>query len=441
MASIIIKPNVEQKVALLAEAAKYDVCLSGCQNNGDKKGRIPNPADPLHLWSYPQSMPKDGQAQILKILQSTSCRNNCTYCAFSTGRDDQRRTTLEPQELADVFMKLVMARKIHGLFLSSGVCKNPDSAMQKMVETTDILRNVYKYKGYIHLKILPGAKFDLLEKATALATRISVNLEAPTREFLADIAPDKRFASDIVTRMKWAGKIIQNGSFTTSQTTQFVVGAARESDMDILKTTDWVYREMFIFRAYFSAFQPTLGDPDYEKRKVTLLREHRLYQSDYLLRGYGFRLPDLVFENGGNLPESVDPKTAYAMMHPELFPVDVNTADETALLKVPGIGPVSVKKIVDIRSTQPFHTLEDLKNAGIRVRQAAPYIELSGKKECQSHLFELPPPSSWHTNVAPAGLSDPTRQSPMDDKYNYPGQVGKRLTYAGLQKNRVIYCR
>ena len=454
MASIILKPDTYQKLDILAEGAKYDVCMSSCNSNGNTQGRVPDPLDPKHKWVFPAHLPSGGNIQMLKVLQTNHCINKCGYCGLSAMKDEVPRVGLTPDELAKAFMTLVHARMVEGLFLTSGVCNHLDSSMENMVRTAEILRNRFKFNGYIHIKILPGASFSHLERATALATRVSVNLEAPARKYLEKIAPDKSFANDLVSRMKWAGELIKKGAKTTSQTTQFVVGASEETDLDILRTVDWVYREMFVFRSYFSAFQqkknratPVIGQ-DSIREKATLLREHRLYQTDYLLRGYGFRLGDLVFDQNDGLPEKVDPKTAWAMMHPEIYPVDINKADIEQLLQVPGIGPISAQRIVQARIANRYHNIEELKRSGAFVKRAAPYIEFSGKGVSQLRLFEALPPSGWRTGITPSNsLMEKEDEKnimspvPSEKHYSYPGQEGKSIYYSRKKDVPRVLCR
>ena len=439
MANIIIRPNTLEKLDKLAASAKYDVCMSSCNANPlGGRGRVPDPVDPLHKWVYPLHNPSGGTVPVLKILQTNSCSNSCSYCKFSAKADEVERVGLASSELAALFMEMNSRRLVEGLFLSSGIGQRCNGAMERMVRTADILRNKYKFKGYIHLKILPGSSYDLVEKATDLATRVSVNLEAPSKLHLSDIAPDKRFAQDLITRMKWAGERIKNGAATNSQTTQFVVGAAEETDLDILRAADWIYRELFVFRSYYSAFQETGDILKEQKRRSTLLREHRLYQSDYLLRGYGFRMPDLVFDSAGGLPDKIDPKAAYAMMHPELFPCDINCAEEEQLLRVPGIGPLSARRIVNLRVSQPFHTIEELRGVGAVASKAAPYVEFSGKSVSQLRLFETPPPSDWETGILPSGIKvEHTGSEP----YTYPAQIDRPLYYSGTKGEKPVLCR
>ena len=251
----------------LAEAARYDVCLSTCSSGANgKQGRSRNPENPLREWIYPASVPGRGKVHILKILQSSSCKNNCSYCRFASGNSNIRRISLSPDELAASFMELVRSGQVEGLFLSSGVCRSPSAAMENMVKTADILRRNYRFKGYIHLKIIPGCAEHLIDAAAELADRLSINLEAPNDTHLARIAPDKSLASEIIPSVSRVASLLKakrNGYNdrlikTRSQTTQFVVGASDETDLEIFKSVDRLYRDYEMFRAYFSAYQSFL---------------------------------------------------------------------------------------------------------------------------------------------------------------------------------------
>ncbi|MBN2531689.1 MAG: helix-hairpin-helix domain-containing protein [Spirochaetales bacterium] len=437
MPGILIKPNIEKKLDILAASAQHDVCLASCNSNpSGGRGRIRHPAAPESRWIYPAHIPGKGMVHILKVLQTNLCENKCSYCSIAANRDSSTRTGFGPEELARAFMKLVECRLVHGIFISSGMGLNFESVMDRIIQTAEILRLRYHFDGYIHLKILPGVSLAHIERAAALADRISINCEAPTREHLDKIAPNKRLAQDIITRMKWAGSIIQHGARAKSQTTQFVVGAGNETDLEILKTVDWIYRELFVYRSYFSAYQS-----EQAKNTFGLLREHRLYQTDFLLRGYGFRLGDLVFDSDGKLPLSVDPKQAYARMHPELYPVDINKASLDLLLKVPGIGPVSAYRIMTLRKEQAFTCVEDLKETGAIVSRAGPYIEFSGRKDrmsyyIQGYLFEQDPEKGWQTGCEPYQAY---KINKADTLYDYPGQKGKPLNYC--EKGKPVYCK
>ena len=432
-------PDAADKLAVLAEGAQYDVCLASCNaNRGGGTGRMRDPLEPLRRWIYPAHVPGKGRVHMLKVLQTNACIHRCTYCRLRATEDSVPRVSFAPEELARLFMDFVSAGEVRGLFLSSGVGTRADVAMERMVRTVEILRMRHHFAGYIHLKILPGAAFDLVAAAARYANRLSVNLEAPTPEGLAAIAPGKDFRDDLLLRMKWAGDIIRSGSRACSQTTQFVVGAGAETDMDILRTVDWTYRKLHTFRAYFSAYQPCGGNTGTRPFLPPLQREFRLYQSDFLLRGYGFRLPDLVFDSSGGIPGEVDPKTAHAMMHPELFPLDVNSAEEGELLRVPGIGPISARRICERRSVEPFHSPAELAETGAVVHRAAPYLEISGRRAgaacAQQWLLEGPRPEEWRTGI------DPLAPDP-GGRYVYPGQQGRKLVYAAAGSDRDVRCR
>lgn len=430
-----------ERLTYLAEAAKYDVCLASC--NGNSKGgsgRTVSREDPVR-WIFPASVPGKGQVSMLKVLQSNHCKNHCRYCAFSLDNDRLRRVKLLPEELASLFMGMVERDRVHGIFLSTGIAHNPDDSMEQMLRTAEILRYRYRFQGYIHLKALPGCSQDRLDEALNLADRISLNLESATVKGLARMAPDKELKSDLLKRMFWAANRLKQGKTRCfSQTTQFVVGPSEEKDWDILKTVDWVYRDLHVFRSYFSAYQqPHSWAPPAEPG--ALIREHRLYQSDFLLRSYGFRMTDLVFDSGGNLPLHVDPKSAYALTHREKYPVEINQADLLSLLKVPGIGPGGAEKILEQRKIAPLKEMKDLKRLGILCQRAAPWILLQGKRPQgqglsgirQRWLFPEMQPDHWQTGIKPHGM----------DKvlpYDYPAQRGKRVNYP-MGNARAVPCR
>jgi predicted DNA-binding helix-hairpin-helix protein len=259
--------------------------------------------------------------------------------------------------------------------------------MARMIRTVEIVRRKYGFPGYVHLKILPGASFDAVERAMRVATRVSVNLEAPSPERLARIAPGKDFHADLVQRMGWVRSILEQGSTRcVDHTTQFVVGAADESDSEILSLTERLYGKMKLKRAYYSAFQPVEEEVHEGRRPTPTLREHRLYQADFLMRRYGFAFEELSFDTGGNLHVETDPKRVWASKHPERFPVEINRASREELMRVPGIGPRSARRIVTRRVKEKYHSLEELKGAGAVVGWAAPYILINGK--CVGELEE-----------------------------------------------------
>jgi len=371
------------KIEMLGRAAQYDLCGEGC---GTAMHRV---RDDLDRWIYPAAMPDGRRIAMLKVLMTNACENDCRYCAMRAGRDS-RRVAFSPDELARLFDQLYTAGRVQGLFLSSSVRDGPDRTMAQMIAAVEILRLHYGFTGYVHLKILPGADRAAIRQAVALADRVSVNLEAPNQARLSHLTAVKDFTADLLSRLYWARQVIEApprrprdvryGGGRGGITTQFVVGAARESDREILTTADRLYREIALRRAYYSAFQPVPDTPLDSQPPTPPLREHRLYQSDVLLRQYGFTFPELVFDEAGNLPLRTDPKTVWAEAHPAFFPLEVHRASREELLRVPGIGPRSVARILQLRRERTFRSLEDLDRIGAIARRAVPYILLNGRR-------------------------------------------------------------
>ncbi len=363
-----------EKMQTLGEAARYDLC-GACGESHRVK-------DDMDRWIYPAALPDGKTVKLLKILLTNACDNNCLYC-FNRRDRDFPRTSFKPDKLAYLFDQLYRAQMVQGLFLSSAVRGSPDRTMEQMIAAAEILRRKYLYRGYIHLKILPGASWGCVEQATQVADRISVNLETPGPKWLKRLAPDKEL-DDLLAPLRWVRQLLEDGGERrvrrAGQTTQFVVGAAGEPDKEILETTETLYRELKLARVYFSAFQPLEGTPLEDRPATPLLREHRLYQTDFLFRKYGFTFEELIFDQGGNLPLEADPKMVWALNHLQFFPVEVNRAMREELLRVPGIGPRSARRIIKGRRLGRLRTLEDLKRLGAVAKRAAPFITLSGKR-------------------------------------------------------------
>jgi len=263
-----------------------------------------------------------------------------------------------------------------------------------MIDAVHILRGRYQFKGYVHLKILPGASFSCVEEACRIATRVSVNMEAPTAAYLARLSSKKDIHSGILERMNWVRQLIGKNPYLApgGQTTQFVVGAAGESDRDLLARTDSLYGEIGLKRVYFSAFRPVSDSRLENLLPAPALRQHRLYQADWLLRVYGFSLRevDLAVGKSGNLPLDQDPKRLIALAQPWFYPVDVNKASYAELLRVPGIGPTSAQKILDVRQESRIDSLKQLQKMRVVVRRAAPYIRYEGMLDWEKQLSFLP---------------------------------------------------
>ena len=361
-----------QKVAVLGRSAQYDLC--------GECGSASRVRDDIGRWIYPAALPDGKTVNLLKILQSNACQKDCLYCPTRRGRNF-RRIAFQPEELARLFDELHRRRLVQGLFLSSAVWGDADHAMGRIIATAEILRVQYEFRGYVHLKIMPGASSAAVERAMELATRVSVNLEAPNQERLARLSPGKDFEAELLAPMRRAKEIAQErGLAPAGLTTQFVVGPAGESDRELLSTTQRLYQELGLARVYYSAFQPVPDTPLEDHFPTPPLREHRLYQSDFLFRKYGFTLDELIFDAQGNLPAEMDPKTLWAVRHPERFPVEVNRASKEELLRVPGIGPRSVSRIVRLRRQGRFRSLGDLRRIGVVTRWAAPFILLDGRR-------------------------------------------------------------
>ncbi len=365
------------KIEVLAESAQWDLCCtSACVGGARGAGRERGPGD---RWIYPAALPNGRTVRLFKVLMSNDCRNDCAYCAVRAG-SKHRRVTLSPEELARLFLDLHRQGLAEGVFLSSAVRRGPDETMDDMLAAAELLRFKYGFRGFVHLKVLPGASFDRVERAAELADRVSINLEAPHAAALARVCPDKDFDRGLMQRMRWVSRLVRSrAARAKSHTTQFVIGAADESDRDVLAATSRLYADLRLQRAYFSAFQPHPDSLLAGRPPAPRLREHRLYQCDYLLRRYGFSFEELRFEDDGMLPLEADPKRVWADAHPEFFPVEVNRAPRAALLRVPGVGPKSASRIVRRRRKEKFRSLDELRAVGCVTRRAARYLTIDGK--------------------------------------------------------------
>jgi predicted DNA-binding helix-hairpin-helix protein len=318
---------------------------------------------------------------MLKILQQGGCDRGCAYCAERCGGEGRTAVSFAPGELARLFIELFQQRLVFGLFLSSAIRGGAVATMDRMLATAEILRARLQYRGYLHLKLVPGAAPDQVERAMALATRVSVNMEAPTAVHLAQVAPSKHFEGQILAPMRQVARATTEGRFRRAgQTTQLVVGATDESDQDIARAASWLYDDLRLARVYYSGFQPVAGTPLAGRAPTPFLREHRLYQVDFLLRRYGFEFEEISFDDRGALSLEADPKTVWARAHPERFPLEVNTAAPEELMRVPGIGPGAAQRLVELRREGRIRSLEALRAARGAWRVAAPYLLLDGRR-------------------------------------------------------------
>jgi predicted DNA-binding helix-hairpin-helix protein len=365
-------PSVDSALAALTQAARHDLSCACGPSQGRQRGDD-------GLWIYPATLPSGQRVPMLKVLQATGCERSCVYCAERCG-GRSAGTSLLPEQLARAFTDLRASGRVAGLFLSSAIRGGAVATMDRMLGTAEILRRRHAFRGYIHLKLIPGCRPDQVERAMVLATRVSINMEAPTAAHLAKIAPGKSFEAQILAPMRQVERAIARGEFARGgQTTQFVVGAAGESDRDIAVAAAAGYRDLKLARVYYSAMQPIPGTPLEGKAPVPFLREHRLYQVDFLMRSYGFALDEIHFDDAGALPLDMDPKTQWARRHPERFPVEINRAGLADLLRVPGIGPRSARRLLQMRGKQRIREVEALRAAGASWRAASPFLLLDGR--------------------------------------------------------------
>lgn len=330
-------------------------------------------------------LPNGKRISLLKSQLSTICERNCYYCPFRSGRDFQR-ATFNPEEFAKVFISLYQARIAEGIFLSSGIVKNGVFTQDRLIDTADILRKKLDFRGYIHLKIMPGAEFSQVERAMQLADRVSINLEAPTANYLEKLAPRKQFVEELMQPLKWIQQIRRtqspqkgwNGRWPSS-VTQFVISAVGETDLELMVATEYLYKHLQLKRAYFSSFNPIIDTPLENIPPGSPVREHRLYEASFLLRDYGFSMEELPFNPDGHLPLDVDPKYAWASNNLLEHPVEVNQAEKHLLLRIPGIGPKIANSIVEYRHKNKLFHPEELSQFGVNLKRVAPFILVNGK--------------------------------------------------------------
>jgi predicted DNA-binding helix-hairpin-helix protein len=374
----IVKPDAGQKIELLGQ-------LAGLDCDGDPSAKTPRQQEKRDFLkkAVVQVQRPDGPMVVLRTLQTSACEQNCFYCPFRAGRSDIPRVGFRPDELASEFDRMQQAGVVKGLFLSSGSVGGGAKSMDPMLASVELIRRKYAYRGYIHLKIMPGAERAQVEQALSLADRVSVNLEGANAKRLASLAPRKEFDRDLLGAMRWVHEIAQARlpvKKSPSLVTQFVVGPAGESDRELLTTAERLYRRVKLVRAYYSGFSPVPNTPLAGAAPTPAVREHRLYQADWLLRFYDFALGDLPFDQSGALPSDVDPKLAWARQHLAGRPVEVNRASRRELLRVPGIGPRSADAILGARRQGHVRDLGALRALGAVASRAAPFVLFDGRR-------------------------------------------------------------
>ena len=379
-----------EKLTVLTDAAKYDAaCTSSGVRRGFQPGKIGNTTSSIAGCCH--SFSADGRCiTLLKVLMTNSCVYDCRYCV-NRRSNETRRAAFTPKELAELTIQFYRRNYIEGLFLSSGVLRSPDYTTEQMIEALRILREDYGFNGYIHAKAIPGTSPELVYRLGLLADRLSVNIELPSEQGLRSLAPDKsrsailrpmglirdqaRQSKSELAKYKHAPAFAPAG-----QSTQLIVGATQDTDRHILHLTESLYAKYRLKRVFYSAYVPIVESsllPSLDT-KPPLLREHRLYQADWLLRFYGFRAEELLDEQHPDFNPRIDPKCFWAICHPEQFPVEIMRAEYETLLRVPGIGPVSARRIVSARRVSHLR-YEDLSRLGVVLKRAQFFITCGGR--------------------------------------------------------------
>jgi predicted DNA-binding helix-hairpin-helix protein len=375
MVSIVSKPGTAQKLEILSTDAQYDLaCACGSRKNEHRTRGSDG------KWIYPVTLANGQNASLFRTLLSNICSNDCKYCPLRS-QMDLRRCSLTPEETATTFLDYYNSGKVFGAFLTSGVIGTADATMDRLNATAAILRRKYKFRGYIHLKIIPGASDAAIEQSLSLATAVSLNIETPGQRYFKMLSDKKDYERDIINPLKLISRLTDKGARYEGikHTTQFIVGAAGETDKAIVHYTSALYDRMKTHRVYFSSYQKGLGDAALpgENRinpEDTFTREHRLYQIDFLFRKYGFEEKDIMFDSTGNLSLNADPKELWAKSHPEFYPVNINSASKYELLRVPGLGPITVKKICQLRKESRLSSIENVGKFTSRLEKASKYL-------------------------------------------------------------------
>ncbi len=385
--------DILDKLKILADSAKYDAsCSSSGSSRRNTQSGIGNgdSSGICHSWGA------DGRCiSLLKILLSNNCIYDCKYC-INRCTNQVKRATFTPQEIADLTINFYKRNYIEGLFLSSAVIKSPDYTMELLVKTVELLRKEYNFNGYIHCKTIPGSSQELINKLGNLVDRMSINIELPSNDSLKLLAPQKqknailepmKYVATGITQNKLEKSKYKNKFVPAGQTTQLIIGATPESDLKILKLSQGLYKKMHLKRVYYSAYVSINNDKNLPTLKSPpLLRENRLYQADWLLRFYGFKAEELLDKTHPNFNNILDPKCDWALRHLDKFPVEINKADYFTLLRIPGIGVISAKKIIRARRSFALD-FKALKSLGVVLKRAKYFITCRGKYFAEVNKF------------------------------------------------------
>ena len=384
--------NLEKKLALLMSLALDD--RDSAADRLPPRLRHASGVGALRPLNIRNLRLKGGtRMSLMRVLMTNACSFNCHYCPMRRDRN-LPRTLLKPEELVRIFLEAHRRGWCRGLFVTTGIPGRPVKVMDDLIRALELLREKHRFRGYVHVKMVPGGEPAQIARLTQLASRVSINLETPCGASLLQIAPEKRFATTMTSLETARALVVQEWAEeadgkprdrvhpggAAGMTMQFVVGASPDSDRSILGKVTELYAGGGIHHSHFSAFRPIRETPLEERPATPALREHRLYQADYLLRQYDFGHDEVVFNHDGNLPLELDPKTAWALEHPERFPVEVRTAPYEELVRVPGIGPATARKLVQERGGTTFRGLADLRKIGVIAKRAAGFLTLGGRR-------------------------------------------------------------
>lgn len=394
--------ELKRKLSILSDAAKYDV---SCSSSGSNRKNTANGIGKAHNSGICHSWSEDGRCiSLLKILLTNKCIYSCEYC-INRKENNVERAEFTPEEVADLTINFYKRNYIEGLFLSSGVVKSPDYTMMKLIRVAEILRNEKKFNGYIHMKAIPGASEELIERLGRLIDRMSINIELPTKSSLKMLAPQKTYESiekpmsfinESITQYKIDRKTIRKTPLflPAGQSTQMIVGAAGESDLTIINKASSLYEDYKLKRVFYSGFVPVIKSKYTEKiKKVPMLREHRLYQADWLMRFYKFKSNEILNEKNPFFDLTLDPKAFWAVQNVANFPIEINRASYEELLRVPGFGPTYAMKIINARKFANL-SFDDLTSLKISLKKAKNFILVNGvyrgqKYNTQDDLLEI----------------------------------------------------
>ncbi|WP_304141116.1 putative DNA modification/repair radical SAM protein [Finegoldia magna] len=394
--------ELKRKLSILSDAAKYDV---SCSSSGSNRKNTANGIGKAHNSGICHSWSEDGRCiSLLKILLTNKCIYSCEYC-INRKENNVERAEFTPEEVADLTINFYKRNYIEGLFLSSGVVKSPDYTMMKLIRVAEILRNEKKFNGYIHMKAIPGASEELIERLGRLIDRMSINIELPTKSSLKMLAPQKTYESiekpmsfinESIMQYKIDRKTIRKTPLflPASQSTQMIVGAAGESDLTIINKASSLYEDYKLKRVFYSGFVPVIKSKYTEKiKKVPMLREHRLYQADWLMRFYKFKSNEILNEKNPFFDLTLDPKAFWAVQNVANFPIEINRASYEELLRVPGFGPTYAMRIINARKFANL-SFDDLTSLKISIKKAKNFILVNGvyrgqKYNTQDDLLEI----------------------------------------------------